>query len=728
MISIHKSLAIYGMIAHLMPDEPINEDIDPVILEHIRTKRFGSVPGFRIVLRQLEAAMLRCDQCFQGQSSAVEKALKPIADTLKVTRRHRIRGDGGDHTQGAIPDEEVEEEEEEVDMEDKEAEEMDPEDDEEPILPGPTEFLTKPQTIPNVHRASIPAFKLVFPPEAVRMRKFDLRHDNYDTGPTVEDSLMIHRELFHCFDNQPENFKWISVMLRFRDHGYRKLPSSLDQFYLSSPSPFDQMVHFFPTPLPADIAEWKRRISMEPTAEEPLSLDRQAPLPDSCVGGVDMVEWGLREMIDNAGPERGLSSAMAYTTGKTGAGSYIRLNVMKDRVWPKDVNISVDIDSVIWLTSKLKVSAAFNLHTSPYRKEKPPISTANHTYVELLWPRLNEDVAHGRISSGVKQVPLSNLPNTHFATFGRLEGAATVAVVFPRMKHRYPLRNYWETKLPEEVELLWLRDIVYVALHRLESEGIKPYVGFGYEDNKWRHAGAQETTLPLAPEHLEELQTIIDTILQEHTGDPYFDCFLSYFFVLEIRGVKVPTSSDDPRSKDPWDALVKNYPAFDWQYMEDTGNGELLLDIGFGFHPSKEKNVVGFWGTDALRLGFDFGGYNKGTQHSACTIPSIGGIQAEMSKARRQIIHIAWRQAYNLSYEAIRGKLTRERIAFFSAESAYHQKDDYYKNVEGVTNAFIRGMTRSYGVRDEYRCRATARKQIPMLVQKVGSSSSMRCR
>ena len=232
--------------------------------------------------------------------------------------------------------------------------------------------------------------------------------------------------------------------------------------------------------------------------------------------------------------------------------------------------------------------------------------------------------------------------------------------------------------------------------------------------------GAQETTQPLSPEQLDELQDHIDNILQENTGNPSYDCFRSYFFVLDMRGIKVPTSSDNTASKAPWDSLVSNYPMLDWRYMEDPESGELLIDIGFGFHPPPDTPLVGFWRSDVLRLGFDYGGYAQGTNHSECTIPAIGGINAEMPKARRLRVHIAYRQAYNLAFETIRGKLTREGTGYFSAESAYHEKEDYAKNIRQMKEAFSRNCTRSYGVRDEYRCRVTAIRLLSSLVEKVG--------
>ena len=747
MVAIHQSVACYDASPELMQDQPLNgTGVEMINHDHIRAMRFANIAGFRRVYRELEEAMLACGQCCGGQRGVIDKALKPIANTLMATsRRKRIGGDHGNPSRRfAAADENEFEDEissgEEYEFEEDESQEDyvpdasdftygsdgwegDSEEDEELSTLRPTEFLGKPQTIQHLPKSCVAAYQLRDPPSKVRMRKFHLQYDDYASGPTVEESLEIYRQLITCLENEKENFMWVSMMLRFRDHGYRLLPNSLDQFYLSNPSARDQLSHFFPTPPLDVIDDWKARSLAIPELEDLLAKDGPSSLPDTCITGDDLVEWGLEELLAHAGPERSVSSVMAFVMGRADVGrkekGYIRLNVMKDRVRPSRVTISMDIDSVIWLTRRLKFKGAFNLHTSPYRKEYAPIHTSNHLYVELLWPRLDEDVAKSRISSGVQHVPVSNLPNTHFATFGRVEGAATVAVVFPRMKHRYPLGRHCGTKLPEEVELQWLKNVVYEAVRRLDEKGLKPYLDFTYDDTKWKHAGAQETTLVFTAQHLELLQDHIDDILQEHAEDPSYECFLSYFFVLEIRGIKLSTSSDNVYLKDPWNTLVANYPAFDWEYMEDTENGELLMDVGFGFHPSGEVPMVGFWKMDALRLGFDYGGYTQGTSHSACTISSLGGINAEMSLARRLNVHIAYRQAYNLAYEVIRGKLTRERTGFFSAVSAYQQKDDYRRNVEGVINAFLRNRDKSFGVRDEYRCRVTVRRLFELLVEKV---------
>jgi len=232
MESIHRSLVIYGEIPELMQDEPMLEGlVEPIVIEHVRAKRFSSIPTFRNVIRQLEEAMLRCAQCSSGRKDISERQLKPIADALMATRQPpRVTGHAGNTMLG--------------DAWISESGSSDSEDGDHPRA-GPDQLLVKPQVIPKAHNACVPAFKLTYRPSKVLVRRFILAHDDYETGPTVEESLETQRELISCFENRIENYKWISMMLRFRDHGYRMLPSSLDQFYLSSPSVSDQMAHFY---------------------------------------------------------------------------------------------------------------------------------------------------------------------------------------------------------------------------------------------------------------------------------------------------------------------------------------------------------------------------------------------------------------------------------------------------------------------------------------------------
>jgi len=72
-------------------------------------------------------------------------------------------------------------------------------------------------------------------------------------------------------------------------------------------------------------------------------------------------------------------------------------------------------------------------------------------------------------------VPISKIPNMHFAHTGKAEGYANITVMFPRMKHKYPLRSQWETNIPYKVQEFWLRKVLYPTLCRITEDGIGVY-------------------------------------------------------------------------------------------------------------------------------------------------------------------------------------------------------------------------------------------------------------
>jgi len=60
---------------------------------------------------------------------------------------------------------------------------------------------------------------------------------------------------------------------------------------------------------------------------------------------------------------------------------------------------------------------------------------------------------------------------------------------------------------------------------------------------------------------------------------------------------------------------------------------------------------------------------------------------------------------------------------FFPALSAYDVNQHYLEDVKGIFDAYNRSLDKSYGVRDEYCCRARSFKRLlPYLRQKVSGS------
>ena len=256
---------------------------------------------------------------------------------------------------------------------------------------------------------------------------------------------------------------------------------------------------------------------------------------------------------------------------------------------------------------------------------------------------------------------------------------------------------------------LWLENLVYPAIQTLSRTGIEEYVNWSLKDIEYRHAGAQEKTFHIAPMQLDVVVKAIGEIIDQNPQDESFTQFGSFFFIMQILSIKLSTSVNSDWDK-LWGNMVGQMGDLDWEHMEDTKNGELLVDIGFGFHPPEETQLISFWDVDTLQLGFDFGGYACGVSHGINTLSVIGGIHAEMTSVRRKQTHIAHQLTYNLSYKILRGRRMRVKEGFFPLASAYEVNQKYRDNIKGVINTYQRNKFERFGVRDEWRCRAKTMK------------------
>ncbi|KAF9779913.1 hypothetical protein BJ322DRAFT_1167208, partial [Thelephora terrestris] len=350
------------------------------------------------------------------------------------------------------------------------------------------------------------------------VKEFNPEFDSYKTGPTVEMLVEAHRELCLAFHFDPPIARWSTIGDRFRDHGYRRTEGGFHQFFLNNPSPDEQLEHFFPLPPKGVLDEWrKRKEAANVEAQEVAEGDWVGHrLPEAAITGNDLE--GLDSQEDGGtsgrggGPEKGM---MTYITGKTSSGKHIRLDI------------------------KQVQEGSINLHIMPFKGERAPIKTHNHAYDKCrIWKRTKKRCLPG---GSIIQPPQHTL-----AHFGRNAGSAEVYVVFPRMKHKYPLRKGSETKVPSEVETFWLENVVYKAVKGLKQMGIKPYTDWVLEDTVFKHGGLQDHAIPCVPEHLDKILEGIRGILKENEEDESYSRFGSLFFVLQkIMGIKVSTSLDE---------------------------------------------------------------------------------------------------------------------------------------------------------------------------------------
>jgi len=699
--------------------------LPPSTISHLRNKAFPSIRQYPKVRTDLWTSSLKCPPCKFQRAGAREHPLFQNMDRGLIVNRPGEKAKNGDGEGETVEPRELDEV---GDVSGGEEEHL-------PDLRSELLELARELqgTVVEGRKEAVRKSKPVQPYQFQKaiplgvVSHFDELFDSYHTGPSAEMVVETHLELCIWFRAEPAIASWSTVPMRFTDHGYRRMLGSFHQFYLNKPDLNEEMEHLFPLPPNDVLEEWKeRRATTEMDLDWLANGKWKGRLPESMINGKDLEVWSLSTTVQEGEKGTAEERMKLYVTGRTSTGSYVRLDLHKSREKVDNLKISVDIDSVIWETDNLKTVGPINLQLLPFKGPKAPISKHNHTYVKLLWPRTDQDVDNFRRSMASQEVPISNLPNTHFAHFGKARGSAEVFVVFPRMKHRHPLRRGSETKIPLEVETFWLQELVYPALNKLKAAGVKPYTNFDYEDILFKHRELKEKSILVSPQQLQEILNYILERLRKMEERPNFSRFGSLFFVLQIVGIKVSTSLDKGWAG-LWEKLAKQHSNLDWKHMENPANGELLVDLGVGIHPPEDRNVVGFWDIEALRMGFDYGGYSQGTTHKVNTMSAIGGIHSEMGSTRRKRTHIAYRLTYNLVYEVLRGKRTMVKDGFFSPSLAYNLDPRYKQDVNDVVEAYKRNEEKSFGVRDEYRSRGSTIKDVlPFLEAKVRGGCSQR--
>src|SRR5271170_4519789 len=90
----------------------------------------------------------------------------------------------------------------------------------------------------------------------------------------------------------------------------------------------------------------------------------------------DLAILGAQEMLDEAGSaENTKFSQNVFVRGRTRDNRFIQVDLEKDAVeyYVDNVDISVDIDSVIWVTHKLQFKGPMNLHLLPLLGGQAPV-------------------------------------------------------------------------------------------------------------------------------------------------------------------------------------------------------------------------------------------------------------------------------------------------------------------------------------------------------------------
>ncbi|KIJ29596.1 hypothetical protein M422DRAFT_268939, partial [Sphaerobolus stellatus SS14] len=190
----------------------------------------------------------------------------------------------------------------------------------------------------------------------------------------------------------------------------------------------------------------------------------------------------------------------------------------------------------------------------------PPINAHNRTYVNLLKPKTDIQQANNEYTT-YDRFKVSSIPHIHF---GHLQGGINVWIAFPRMTHKQQDSPYFATQIPLLVQDRWFAFILIPAIKKIYGRGSKEYVNHSPQEYKARAAGKTETRL-VDRIKLQELQDQIHTIIREDR-DEDLSIFGSFFFIMDIRGIKLTNKDRDHLGNDPFEVLADVIPALDFDY------------------------------------------------------------------------------------------------------------------------------------------------------------------
>ena len=519
--------------------------------------------------------------------------------------------------------------------------------------------------------------------ELLPRNKFD-DFDDYYRGPVLEDLHDLQRP--GGLEGQPFGHYALPTIRssweRFKDYGYRLEPEFALMF--NSEMPLFVREHLLPAPVD------------HPAEEEPVKKNQ-------------VVVMGMREMLNQAGDKGSLAAMQLFVAGKTPDGRLVRLDLSRDEVYMtrKNFMMAVDIDSIIWTTHLLHLHSDLGIHVLPYHGKFPPMYKNNHTYIELLMPQSEQDQAEGgRTEWFSTRHALSTIPHTHFGKLPVAGVTFNVSVFFPRMRHRDPLTGKKATLIPWEVQEQWLTNIVYPAIMKHENPSTLAYKDYTVDEWRWKssfgkrlEAGAK--TVPVLAKNLKAMQfDMMDSINE----DAELSRFGSFFFVLDGRGMKESTMVEVGSGRDPYRVLCEKFPQLDWKYMMQRKNGQLLIDLGMGFHPVslEEEPLVALWKLDKLHASYAAAGMNKGTTHHTNTFQKYGGMQAEMGAVRQRTVQLCFRSSYGLYYQPVRRGHGGD-ISLCTDVDAYDVNDAFRTSIQGYIKMLLGSEKKTYGTREEMR-------------------------
>ncbi|KAI6096131.1 hypothetical protein F5141DRAFT_1067853 [Pisolithus sp. B1] len=539
-------------------------------------------------------------------------------------------------------------------------------------------------------------------------KPFNRRYDDYECGPVLES---LHQDQ-NCYEIVEEPYHRPGIWTSFRDYGYHLLSSFSQMFYLDPPVRLAD--HILPVGIP-DGYDTSHQIGDYSLGRIPLPCSSST----SRILVEDVVILSASDMIQMSTADSSML-VNTFVRGKHEDGHHICLNLELDRVplTLEHLEVTVDIDSLIWVTCDLRFHTPLAVYLGPILEEKALMQKNNHVYVDILIPQSVEDAKGigGRTEWLTMSFPLCGIPHTPFGTLSNASGNMSIYICFPRMIHRDKMTHRRASRMPKEVLDYFWEHVLLPAISKHADVGSAPYVSLTLDEVQFKaRKGTKKRpgrpkAVPFSMDVLKKINYTMREIIQR---DPLrYANYGSFFFVVDCKGIKLWAKAhlfqDD---SSPIDTLLNGIPALDWPHMVDRNNGELLVDLGIGIHPKWDEKLVGLWRLDCLEASFGAGGYLQGSIHHTCTLGRYGAMQAEISQERVRQTHVAFRSAYSLAYEAIRPN--DNLPTFVMDKDAYALNSDFMQECMEAINMYSgEAKQRSYGVRDEYRMGGMAMEKV----------------
>ncbi|KJA22340.1 hypothetical protein HYPSUDRAFT_54899 [Hypholoma sublateritium FD-334 SS-4] len=365
--------------------------------------------------------------------------------------------------------------------------------------------------------------------------------------------------------------------------------------------------------LPSDISNWtdrgfriskyffrtvKTRLPDEQDHPvNPPSISRSAS--DLCIPHLKegLLPISAAEMLVQAGKTPGSdASHRIFIRGKgpkavnhSSKSQFLALDLERDRVEidTESVNISVDVDSLIWVVSASQFSVkSFQLFLMPNpRPGMVGINKSNSVYVNLLSPPTTRTELHDPSLRKRVEMPLSRIPHLEFGYCGQGSRRVNFFFFFPRMIFKGSKGRYL-TSIPGPLAELWHERVILPSCHAVYSTkpGYSEYQPHTLQEIWDRTGKAKRKEINVIG---MQQSMLMAEILRRVGAEDYLSCFGSPFIVADGRGMKFTTKQCiSPAGSAPsFDLIKAQFPDLDWDQMLAVEKGELYLDLGTSYHP-----------------------------------------------------------------------------------------------------------------------------------------------